>query len=48
VTIYLSDGVVVLNAGLGADGDIRLAQTLATTMLEVFPNVFVLADGRIW
>ena len=36
------NGVVVLNAGLGADGDIRLAQTLATTMLEVFPNVFVL------
>jgi len=35
-------GVVVLNAGLGADGDIRLAQTLATTMLEVFPSVFIL------
>ncbi|MFN9108479.1 MAG: spermidine synthase, partial [Bacteroidota bacterium] len=33
---------VVLNAGLGADGDIRLAQTLATTMLEVFPSVFIL------
>ncbi len=35
-------GVVVLNAGLGADGDIRLAQTLATTMMDVFPSVFVL------
>jgi len=35
-------GVVVLNAGLGADGDIRLAQALATTMQEVFPSVFVL------
>ena len=35
-------GVVVLNAGLGADGDVRLAQTLATTMFDVFPSVFVL------
>jgi hypothetical protein len=39
-------GVVVLNAGLGADGDVRLAQTLATTMLEVFPNVFVLETSQ--
>jgi spermidine synthase len=39
-------GVVVLNAGLGADGDVRLAQTLATTMLEVFPNVFVLETAQ--
>jgi hypothetical protein len=40
------NGVVVLNAGLGADGDTRLAQTLATTMLEVFPNVFVLETAQ--
>lgn len=39
-------GVVVLNAGLGADGDVRLAQTLATTMLEVFPSVFVLQTAQ--
>ena len=36
------NGVVVLNAGLGANGDIRLAQALATTMRRVFTSVFVL------
>lgn len=35
-------GALVLNAGLGADGDIRLAQALATTMRRVFASVFVL------
>jgi hypothetical protein len=33
---------LVLNAGLGANGDIRLAQALATTMRRVFTSVFVL------
>lgn len=36
------NGAVVLNAGLGANGDIRLAQALATTMRRVFASVFVL------
>jgi len=40
------NGVVVLNAGLGADGDTRLALALATTMREVFPNVFVLETAQ--
>lgn len=35
-------GALVLNAGLGANGDIRLAQALATTMRRVFTSVFVL------
>ncbi len=41
------NGVVVLNAGLGADGDTRLALALATTMREVFPNLFVLETAQI-
>ncbi len=36
------NGALVLNAGLGANGDIRLAQALATTMRRVFTSVFVL------
>ncbi|MFM2308863.1 MAG: hypothetical protein RLY87_984 [Chloroflexota bacterium] len=36
------NGALVLNAGLGANGDIRLAQALATTMRQVFTSVFVL------
>ena len=40
------NGVVVLNAGLGADGDTRLALALATTMREVFPNLFVLETAQ--
>ncbi len=36
------NGALVLNAGLGANGDIRLAQALATTMRHVFTSVFVL------
>lgn len=37
-----ADGVVVVNAGKAPDGDDRLGQTLATTMLQVFPQVFVI------
>jgi predicted membrane-bound spermidine synthase len=36
------DGVAVVNAGKGPDGDDRLGVALAGTMLQVFPQVFVI------
>ncbi|MBC8164174.1 MAG: fused MFS/spermidine synthase [Roseiflexaceae bacterium] len=37
-----AQGVVVVNAGVGPGGDDRLGNALATTMLQVFPQVFVI------
>lgn len=39
-------GVAVVNAGLGPDGDDRLSQALATTMRRVFPHVYVIETPR--
>jgi hypothetical protein len=36
------DGVAVVNAGKGPDGDDRLGVALAGTMRQVFPQVFVI------
>ena len=36
------DGVAVVNAGKGVGGDDRLGQALASTMREVFPQVFII------
>ncbi|MEM8530575.1 MAG: fused MFS/spermidine synthase [Chloroflexota bacterium] len=36
------DGVAVVNAGVAPNGDERLVETLGVTMLEVFPQVFVI------
>jgi predicted membrane-bound spermidine synthase len=36
------DGVAVVNAGKGPDGDTRLGVALAGTMRQVFPQVFVI------
>ncbi len=36
------DGVAVVNAGKGPDGDDRLGQAIASTMRAVFPQVFVI------
>ncbi len=35
-------GVVAVNAGKGTDGDDRLGRVIAHTMLQVFPQVFVI------
>jgi predicted membrane-bound spermidine synthase len=37
-----ADGVAVVNAGKGPDGDDRLGVALAGTMLQVFPQVYVI------
>lgn len=43
VRAHLSErGVAVVNAGRPASGDDRLVNALASTMLEVFPQVFVI------
>ena len=43
VKARLSDqGVAVVNAGKGPDGDDRLGQALASTMIKVFPQVFII------
>ncbi len=40
---HLTDqGVAVVNAGKGPDGDDRLGQALASTMIKVFPQVFII------
>lgn len=36
------DGVAVVNAGKAPDGDDRLGQAMASTMLAVFPQVFII------
>ncbi|NOK63022.1 MAG: spermidine synthase [Chloroflexi bacterium AL-W] len=36
------DGVAVVNAGVAPNGDDRLVQTLGITMLEVFPQIFII------
>ncbi len=40
------DGVAVVNAGLSPSGDDSLANAIASTMLEVFPQVFVIDTLR--
>jgi hypothetical protein len=39
-------GAVVVNAGLGPDGDDRLGQAIAATMRAVFPEVYVIETKR--
>lgn len=40
---HLTDkGVAVVNAGKGPDGDDRLGKALASTMIKVFPQVFII------
>jgi len=40
------DGVAVVNAGVGPDGDTRLGDTIAVTMSRVFPQVYVIDTPR--
>ncbi|MBU6335038.1 MAG: fused MFS/spermidine synthase [Chloroflexi bacterium] len=40
------DGVAVVNAGLGPNGDDRLSRALATTMARVFPQVYVIDTAQ--
>lgn len=41
------DGVAVVNAGLGPDGDDRLGQAIVATMQQVFPQVIVIETERL-
>ena len=41
-----ADGVAVVNAGKAPSGDDRLGNVLATTMLQVFPQVFVIETAN--
>ncbi len=41
------DGVAVVNAGVGPDGDDRLGQSIAATMRAVFPQVFVMETSSL-
>jgi predicted membrane-bound spermidine synthase len=41
------DGVAVVNAGLGPNGDDRLSQAIVATMEQVFPQVFVIETARL-
>jgi predicted membrane-bound spermidine synthase len=47
VSAHLSEeGVAVVNAGVGPDGDTRLGQSLARTMADVFPEVYIIDTAR--
>ncbi|MCS7288674.1 MAG: fused MFS/spermidine synthase [Roseiflexus sp.] len=41
------DGVAVVNAGLGPNGDDRLSQAIVATMEQVFPQVIVIETARL-
>ncbi len=41
------DGVAVVNAGLGPNGDDRLSRAIVTTMEQVFPQVIVIETARL-
>lgn len=41
-----TEGVAVVNAGVGPDGDDRLGQTIAATMRVVFPQVYIIESKR--
>ncbi|HWQ15595.1 MAG TPA: fused MFS/spermidine synthase [Roseiflexaceae bacterium] len=40
------DGVAVVNAGVGPDGDTRLGESIAATMSQVFPQVYIIDTPR--
>jgi predicted membrane-bound spermidine synthase len=40
------EGVAVVNAGVGPDGDTRLGESIAVTMSRVFPEVYVIDTPR--
>lgn len=42
-----ADGVAVVNAGMGPNGDDRLGQAIVATMSQVFPQVYVLETERL-
>lgn len=42
-----ADGVAVVNAGLGPDGDDRLSRAIVATMEQVFPQVIVIETARL-
>ncbi|MEN9934095.1 MAG: hypothetical protein RLZZ387_674 [Chloroflexota bacterium] len=39
-------GVAVVNAGVGPDGDTRLGESIAATMSQVFPQVYIIDTPR--
>lgn len=41
------EGVAVVNAGVGADGDTRLGESIAATMSRVFPQVYIIDTPRL-